>query len=268
MAVDSTGSTAYVITASGLSVISLIPASAAARPQVSPNGAVNLASGLPQVAPNTWLSIFGQNLASSDTATSNPLPTVLGGACVTLNNVAIPLYYASPGLINAQIPPSLAVGAYQLVVHSLVNHVASPSQLVTVSKYAPAVFFANGQVMLYHASGNIVDNDHPANRDEPLHMYAVGLGPTTGGTVTAGVPSPSSPPAVASGVQVFFGRTDYKQSGVIVDSVELFPGVIGVYQLDLRVPGFHISGLDLVTIRVGGVNSPSTGPLVPYVQVN
>ena len=165
---------------------------------------MSLASQQPQVAPNTWLSIFGQNLAASDTATSNPLPTVLGGSCVTLNNVAIPLVYAGAGLINAQIPPNLAPGTYQLVVHSITNHVASTSQSLTVSKYAPAVFIdSNGQVMLFHADGSYVNQDNPANRDEPLHMYAVGLGPTTGGTVTAGVPSPSSPPAVASGVQVF-----------------------------------------------------------------
>src|ERR1019366_1531803 len=44
MAVDSTGSTAYVITASGLSILTLVPASAAARPQINQNGAVNLAS--------------------------------------------------------------------------------------------------------------------------------------------------------------------------------------------------------------------------------
>jgi len=270
MAIDSTGSTAYVITASGLSIVSFTPVSAGTRPQINRNGAVNLASLQATVAPNTWLSIFGQNLAGSDVASSSPLPTLLGGSCVTLNNVALPLYYATATLINAQIPPDLAPGTYQLVVHSVANHVASPAQSLTVSKYAPAVFFdSNGQVMLFHADGSYVDQDNPANRDEPLYMYAVGLGPTTGGAVTAGMPSPSSPLAVASGVQVFFGRTDFKQAAVIVDSVQLVPGVIGVYQLNLRVPGFHINTpADLVTIRVGGINSPSTGPLVPYVPVN
>ncbi len=270
MAVDSTGSTAYVITASGLSIVSFTAVSAGARPQINSNGAVNLASLQAQVAPNTWLSIFGQNLAGSDVAGSSPLPTLLGGSCVTLNNVALPLYYATATLINAQIPPDIAPGTYQLVVHSVANHVASPAQSLTVSKYAPAVFFdSNGQVMLFHADGSYVNQDNPANRDEPLYMYAVGLGPTTGGAVVTGMPSPSSPPAVASGVQVFFGRTDFKQAAVIVDSVQLVPGVIGVYQLNLRVPGFHINTpADLVTIRVGGVNSPSTGPLVPYVPVN
>jgi len=108
-----------------------------------------------------------------------------------------------------------------------------------------------------------------ANRDEHLTMYAVGLGPTTGGVVTAGAPSPSSPLAVTGTVQVFFGDPTYKQAGIIVDWSGLAPGFVGLYQLNLRVPGFHISGDALpVTLRVGSVNSPTTGPVVPTVSVN
>src|SRR5260370_26393269 len=41
----------------------------------------------------------------------------------------------------------------------------------------------------------------------------------------------------------------------------LAPGLIGVYQVRLRVPGFHSTGSALpVTIRVGGVLSPTNGP--------
>jgi len=114
-----------------------------------------------------------------------------------------------------------------------------------------------------------VNKDNPANRDEHLTMYAVGLGPTTGGVVTAGAPSPSSPLAVTGTVQVFFGDPTYKQAGIIVDWSGLAPGFVGLYQLNLRVPGFHISGDALpVTLRVGSVNSPTTGPVVPTVSVN
>jgi uncharacterized protein (TIGR03437 family) len=59
------------------------------------------------------------------------------------------------------------------------------------------------------------------------------------------------------------------QSAIIVDWAGLAPGLIGIYQLNLRVPGFHISGDSLlVTITAGGVSSPSTGPVVPMVSVN
>ena len=48
----------------------------------------------------------------------------------------------------------------------------------------------------------------------------------------------------------------------------LAPGWAGIYQINLRVPGFHISGNALpVTVKVGGVSSPTTGPVVPMVAV-
>ena len=270
MAIDAANATAYVITTSGLSIIPLTPTAASDRPVPNQRGAVNLASYQLQVAPNGLLSIFGQNLASSEVAGTMPLPLVLGGACVTLNNIGLPLFMTSPSQINAQIPPDLAAGTYPLIVRSIARHAASSSQQLTVSKYAPAVLVdPSGQVALVHADGRYVNKDNPASRDEPLTMYALGLGQTTGGTVTAGAPSPSSPLAVTGTVDVFFGDPNYKQAAVIVDWSGLAPGFVGLYQLNLRIPGFHMKGDALpITVRVGSVNSPTTGPVVPYVSVN
>jgi uncharacterized protein (TIGR03437 family) len=271
MAVDSSGANAYVITTSGLSIISLSAVPATARPSPNRGGAVNLASYQPAVATNGLLSIFGQNLGDNDVASSTPLPEILGGTCVTLNNVALPLFMTSPTQINAQIPPGTAPGSYPLVVHSVANQAPSASQTLAVSAAAPAVFVsADGQILLFHADGSYVNQNNPANRDEPLTMYAVGLGATTGGTVTAGMPSPSGPLAVTSGVvAVHFGDAAYSQSGVIVDWSGLAPGWIGVYQLNLTVPGVHMTGNALpVTISVGSASSPTSGPVVPYVAVN
>ena len=269
MAIDTGGGNAYVVTISGLSIISLTPASPANQPQPSPKGAVSLASYQLPVAANGLISIFGQNLAATSTPSASPLPLVSGGTCVTLNNLPLPLLYTSPGQINAQIPPNLAPGTYPLVVRSIANQAASPSQQLTVSKYAPAVVVdENGQIALFHADGRYVNQDNPANRDEPLTMYAVGLGPTTGGAVTAGEPSPANPPAVTGPVQVFFGNPSWTQAAIIVDWSGLAPGLVGVYQLNLRVPGFHINGNTLpVMLRVGSVDSPTSGPVVPTVAV-
>jgi uncharacterized protein (TIGR03437 family) len=74
---------------------------------------------------------------------------------------------------------------------------------------------------------------------------------------------------VVSGVQVFFGPPSYAQSAVIVDWVGLAPGLIAVYQLNLQIPGFHMNGDSLpITLRVGTVNSPTTGVVVPTVSVD
>src|SRR5258708_37025137 len=100
----------------------------------------------------------------------------------------------SDGQINAQVPPEMAAANYNLVVRAIDRNMSGPPQQITVSKYAPAVFVdpVSGQAAILHADGRFVTKDHPANRDEPLVMYAGGLGLTTGGKVSAGEPSPVS----------------------------------------------------------------------------
>jgi uncharacterized protein (TIGR03437 family) len=188
-----------------------------------------------------------------------------------LNNSPIPLLASSSGQINAQIPPTLAAGTYPLVVHSIANQVSSVFPVeVTVAKYAPAVFVdANGQAAIYHQDGTPVTKNNPTTRDQKLVMYATGLGPTSGGAVTAGTPAPSKQLAVTGPVSVYFGPSNYSQSGIVVQWSGLVPGLIGVYQIDLYVPGTHMDGNTLpVMIKVGGVSSPVTGSMVPTVAVN
>lgn len=270
MAVDSTGTNAYLVTTSGLSIIPLDPVAASIRPQVAQKGVVNLASYQTTVAPNTLLSIFGKNLASTAQAATTPLPTMLGGVCVTLNNTPLPLFSTSDGQVNVQLPPGTATGTQSLVVRSIDNKVAANATNVTISKYAPAPLVdpVSKQIALFHKDGSPVNKDNPANRDEPLVLYALGLGNTKGGTVTAGAGSPSTPLAVTDKVEVFFGDPKIKEAGIIVDWSGLTPGFVGLYQINLRVPGAHINGDALpVTIRIGGVDSPQTGPLVATVSV-
>ena len=58
------------------------------------------------------------------------------------------------------------------------------------------------------------------------------------------------------------------QEEVIVDWSGLVPGYVGLYQINFRVPGFHEKGPDLeVVVRIGGINSSITGPVVPLVAV-
>jgi uncharacterized protein (TIGR03437 family) len=268
MVLDSAGTTAFVLTASGLSVIPLATATTQNAPQVPGNGVVNLANYGSGVAPGGLIGIFGSNLASAATSASSPLPSVLGGACVTLNNTPLPLLATSPTQVNAQLPPTLAAGRYPLVVRSLSGQAASSSVNVTVSKYAPAVFMDEQGAALYHADGTRVNRDHPGQRDEKLTLYATGLGATTGGRVTAGTPAPSSPLAVTAPVSLYFGNPLIKEAGIIVDWSGLRPGYIGVYQINCRIPGAHINGDALpITLKIGGVSSPTTGSNVPQVWV-
>lgn len=270
LAVDAAGTTAFALTASGLSVIPMEPQSPAERPVVNPNGTVSLSSYVPAFAPGALVSVFGRNLAAAETFSGNSAPLVLGGLCVTLNNQPLPLLMTSPGQVNAQIPPDTAPGRYSLVLRSLERKIASTAQVIQVARYAPALFTdpETLEVLLFRQDGSRVTRENPARRDEPLMLFATGLGSTQGPRLGAGQPAPSSPLAESEGVELFFGDSRYREAEVIVDWAGLTPGFIGLYQINLRVPGDHIRGERLpVLLRIGGVESQKSGPVVPVVAV-
>jgi uncharacterized protein (TIGR03437 family) len=283
LAVDQSGNTAYVLTTSGLSIVD-IPAqgagggpgqppgggATASRPAVNPNGTVNIASYTTQIAQGGLISIFGRNLGETEGATSTPLPTMLGGTCVTLNNRPLPLFLTSPEQINAQIPPDLGAGRYPLVVRSIHAKDASVAAQVTISRYAPSVIVdpTTGLPAIFHPDGRPVSKENPARRDRTLTVYAIGLGPTTGGPVVAGEAAPAEPLAETAKLQVFFGDPTINGTEMIVEWSGLVPGYVGLYQVNLRVPGSRWRGENLpVVLRIGGASSPTQAPVVPYVSV-
>jgi uncharacterized protein (TIGR03437 family) len=274
MVVDADATTAYVLTTSGLSVVPLTSTAtqtAGATPAINMNGVVNTANYTARFAPGSIVSIFGQNLASEAKPSTANLPTMLGGVCVTLDSAtALPIFMTSPAQINVHLPPSTSAGTHTLMIRAPERSTTSVSYPITVSKYAPAVFIneSTGMGAIYRADGSAVSKDNKAKRDETLTIYAVGLGATTGAAISAGVPTPSTPAANTAAVKVFFGDPNMKQTEMIVNSSVLVPGEIGIYRISVTVPGFHEKGDSLpVTVRIGGVDSPTTGDHVPTVAV-
>jgi YVTN family beta-propeller protein len=132
MVVDAQG-TAYAITISGLSVIPMHPSSAATAPSLSASQPiVNSVDGTNKFQPGSFVTINGSSLASAAVASSLPTPTVLGGSCVVMNNVAIPLLQTSSGSIAAQIPASMRAGQVVMSVRSLATAQASTPVVVTI----------------------------------------------------------------------------------------------------------------------------------------
>jgi DNA-binding beta-propeller fold protein YncE len=133
MVVDSAGTTAYMITLSGLSVVSLAPTGTDTRPTITTGarGIVNSADGTPNFKPGSFITINGKNLAASATADVIPPPTVLGGSCVTFGDIAVPLLVTSNGQIQAQVPDTLPAGTHVVEVRSLAT--AQDSDPVTVT---------------------------------------------------------------------------------------------------------------------------------------
>jgi YVTN family beta-propeller protein len=132
MVVDSQG-TAYAITVSGLSVIPLTPSSAATTPVLATTQPIiNSVDGTTTFKPGSFVTINGSSLASAAVANALPPPTVLGGSCVVMNSVAIPLLQTASGQIAGQIPSTMRPGEVVMEVRSLATAQSSAPVVVTI----------------------------------------------------------------------------------------------------------------------------------------
>ncbi len=95
-----------------------------------------------QLALDSIVSAFGANLANGiEAAQSLPLPVALAGTMVTVNGVPAPLFFVSPTQINFLMPPTVELGAAQIVVSNAAGSYALGTvELVAVQ---PALFTAN-----------------------------------------------------------------------------------------------------------------------------
>ena len=128
---------AYIITLSGLSVVPLTPNGVQAPAIAAGNRAiVNASDGSTNLRVGGVININGTNLATASTASVLPPPTVLGGSCVTFNDVPLPLVQTSTGVIQAQIPPTVSPGNNVVQVRSLATGQQSAALVVTVQAAA------------------------------------------------------------------------------------------------------------------------------------
>ena len=127
---------AYTIGVSGLSVIPVYPTGTAPRPAITAGnrGVVNSEDGTPNLRPGGFVTINGLRLANAATATSIPAPTVLGGSCVVMNELPLPLLQTSDGQISAQIPENLPPGPAVVQVRSILRAEQSDPVVVTIRR--------------------------------------------------------------------------------------------------------------------------------------
>lgn len=135
LAVDSHGN-AYLVSLSGLAIVPLQTGGPVERPVIAPGGSgiLNANDGSANFGPGAFITVSGSNLASTATAGDVPLPTVMGGACITLSDVPLPLLQTSSDVITAQIPDTLRPGLYIAQVRNLATATQSDSVLITVRR--------------------------------------------------------------------------------------------------------------------------------------
>ncbi len=224
-----------------------------AAPLLAPNGTLHAFAPLVggSLGPGNIVQIYGSNLAAQPIVSSVlPLNTNLGGTTVLIGGVAAPLYYVSPGQINAQIPFELTPGKKYQVVVSANGALSTPDtlQLTTVSPGVAA--FANGLIIAQHLDGSLVSETLPAKPGEYIIFYLAGLGPTDT-PVSSGAASPSSPLARPTDPPVL------TLNGVVqpYQFVGLTPGIVSLYQINFLVPAGTPDGDLPMVITQSGIAS-------------
>lgn len=219
---------------------------------------LNAASYSPALAPGTWATIFGQQLAvSTASAPTVPLPLILAEVkSVTVGNVQAPLSYVSPGQINFVIPFEAALGASIPVVVTTSNGASTPVN-ITLERSAPALFTQNAQGSGMAIAFNANFQPLTSVAGDVIILYAVGLGPTNPPPTSSAQGGASTEPLnrVADQVQVFIGEVPCQ-----VQYAGLAPGFPGIYQLNVIPPLAPLSNR-LYIVENGLTSNVTTLPI-------
>jgi uncharacterized protein (TIGR03437 family) len=225
-------------------------------PYIAPAGVMNAAGTTPQagVAPGGIVSIFGVNLSTlTAVAPDGMLPQTMGGLTVAVADRLLPLFFVSPGQINAQLPDDLATGDYVLIVSPAgAPQVRAP---FTVVRNAPGLFpvLVDGQTipnaLAMHEDGSAVTADAPAKPGELLTLYGTGFGPAERPR-PEGFPIPQSPSySLVDGVTVQAGKL-----AIPAEKAYAVVGRCGIDAVQFRLDG-SVTGTVTLRVTINGADS-------------
>jgi adhesin/invasin len=194
------------------------------------------------------------------------LPTSLSGTSVTFDGAAAPIFFASDRLVIAQAPTNLAAGA--------TTQVQLRSNAGTSRTVPMEVVAVKPGILTYEAGGagqaKATNQDGTANGDASVSssaqgatpgsivaVYATGLG-AVNPAIAQGTPAPSSPVSVATmpiSATVGGRAAEVTYAGAA-------PGLIGTYQVNVRVPAGTPRGNVAVVLTAGGNASQANATIL------
>ena len=248
-------SAVIALTVSGFTVLPWNYDAAVAPPKIT--AVVNAADGKLPVAPGGLISIYGQQMAPVNIATSEvPLPTALGESCLTVNGVAVPVLFVSGQQINGQLPFNVD-GNAQMTLRTPGG--ISDNFNFSILPAAPSVFRSGvagpttGLATITRAdNGELVTPTNPVHPGDSIVIWATGLGRTSP-AIDSGMPSPSDPlPSAVIQPTVTIGGValDIQYAGLV-------PGSVGLYQINAGVPKSAPLGLTMPLVISQGGSSTS-----------
>jgi uncharacterized protein (TIGR03437 family) len=236
-------------------------------------------------APGEVMALFGQQLSfvAPTVGPAPPLAMQLGGASVFVNGEQAPLYYASYGQINFQMPTDTPIGTAQVQV--MTNGQTSNAVSVNVLPRAQGlllIYGTGGYGAIVDASQGNGNNvlpmppsitipgfiTQPARPGDVLTIYAIGLGPTNP-SVMSGQPAPdgvTAPLAQLTEMPTVQFNHLYQYPVSSLTAIPTFAGLsphsAGLYQINVAVPANCPSGAVEVSAWFSGTPSNAV-----YVQV-
>lgn len=206
------------------------------------------APALTTIAPGMLLTVVGNMLSNTaQTVSTNPLPYTTAGVTATVNGVAAPILYVSPGQINLQVPYGVGAGPGVIGIN---NNGEVAGYAVRIAPASPGIFT--------DASG-VVTPTAAVKQNGALTLYLTGAGDISTSLATAFAPSLTTPiaqlPRPLLPVSATIGGAQ-----VFIQFAGVAPGLIGVTQVNLLIPASVPTGLQPVVITINGV--PSNPALV------
>ena len=224
----------------------------AGAPTILTNGVVPVFGSSTSIAPGSWFSIYGGNLATATTLWNADFPTQLDQVVVTVNSRPAYLWYVSPSQINAQAPD----GSTGTVTVAVTTPGGTATQTVSLSQYSPSLSLFNNKypvaiVMTPGLPGNSGQGfdfigppgafsfpSRPAVTGETVILYGVGFGPT----------EPTVPAGKAFNGVAYCETVPNISIGDVPAEVD-FAGIVqaGLYQFNVVVPDAGSGDLILQT---------------------
>jgi uncharacterized protein (TIGR03437 family) len=227
----------------------------------STNGVLNGASFLPQIAPNSWVSLFGTLFspsarlwAGTDFNGTN-LPTRVDDVSVTIGGRSAYVSWVSADQLNVLTPVDLPEGPANIVVTR--GGMSSPPVSVQIRRIAPALFMFDAASRKYaaanHADGSPVGDTTlypgattPARPREVITLWGTGFG-RTDPEIPAGKIVTAPGRLVAQALATIGGATAEVQFAGLT--------IAGVYQFNVLVPEGVPDGDLPVVIQVEGTTT-------------
>ena len=223
------------------------------------------------------LSIYGAGLGPASGVAAptsvNAMPTTLGGVQVFIENMPVPLLYASSVQINA-VAPFLLNGRTAAHVKVVTEAASSNEVVLGVRQAAPEIFTTSNGIAILNHDWTLNSPDNPTAPGEGVSMWVSGLGQTSpGGTDGAIASTAGAPPLLPITVQVTAGNVMIEMPSIdaTISYIGNAPGLVaGIEQINFQVPanlstqGFQggmIFGQPLwagVTLIVGGQQATTT----------